>query len=266
MSTTRLRGCPHSCATLATLSTSALIPSRMSASSHHAERRSISGLTRVMAMRGLLRQTSNDGSASRLSGRRPDFTGRPLRYLDCARRRPLSTLILFTLMQSHGPKRFYTPHSLEFWFGRLEDDWSLAFTPSQLEEGRRLYRAGEVRELELTESHAVVHRRIDKKDEYAVIEWNPDGLSERSSTTSRELAHALAVAGLHEIEELVADEISPLPGELPPGSGHAPSGHEPDGRARAGKDAGGGRPDRSARPLLLVFKIRVTGLAFRAFW
>jgi SNF2 family DNA or RNA helicase len=171
-------------------------------------------------------------------------------------------------MQSHGPKRFYTPHSLEFWFGRLEDDWSLAFTPSQLEEGRRLYRAGEVRELELTESHAVVHRRIDKKDEYAVIEWNPDGLSVRSSTTDRELAHALAVAGLHEIEELVADEISPLPGESSNGQGHdhAPTGHELPPRPQPSKDADGAPPDRAARPLLLVFKIRVTGLAFRAFW
>jgi hypothetical protein len=134
-------------------------------------------------------------------------------------------------MQSHGPKRFYTPHSLEFWFGKLEIDWAVTFTPGQLEEGRRLYRAGEVRELELTDSHAVVHRRIDKKDEYAVIEWGLTGLSVRSSTTDRELAHALAVAGLHEIEELVADEISPLPGEsnghLPPANGAAAAAPPP---------------------------------------
>ncbi len=166
-------------------------------------------------------------------------------------------------MQSHGPKRFYTPHSLEFWFGKLEVDWAGAFTPAQLEEGRRLYRAGEVRELELTDSHAVVHRRIDKKDEYAVIEWSLEGLAVRSSTTDRELAHALAVAGLHEIEELVADEISPLPGE---------SRNSQDG---SGLPAGNGAASAAApvvkqggpsRPLLLVFKIRVTGLAFRAYW
>src|SRR5438105_13493503 len=117
-------------------------------------------------------------------------------------------------MQSHGPKRVYTPHSLEFWFGKLESDWAESFSVSQLEQGRQIYRDGEVRELELTDRDAIVHRRIEKKDEYAVIEWTADGLSVRSSSTDKELAHALAVAGLHEIEELVADEISPLPEEL----------------------------------------------------
>ncbi len=117
-------------------------------------------------------------------------------------------------MQSHGPKRVYTPHSLEFWFSKLENDWSGCFTDSQLEQGRQIYRDSEVRELELTDRDAIVHRRVEKKDEYAVIEWTAEGLTVRSSSTDRELAHALAVAGLHEIEELVADEISPLPGEL----------------------------------------------------
>src|ERR1700744_2225522 len=114
-------------------------------------------------------------------------------------------------MQTHGPKRGYTPHSLEFWFDKLSEDWADSFTANQLEEGRRIYRDGEVRELELTHKDAIVHRRIDKRDEYAVIEWGSTGLSVRSSSTDRDLAHALAVAGLHEIEELVADEISPLP-------------------------------------------------------
>ena len=112
-------------------------------------------------------------------------------------------------MQSHGPKRVYTPQSLEFWFGKLENDWAAAFSESQLETGRQLYRSGEVRELELTVQDAIIHRRVDKRDEYAVIEWGADGLSVRSSTTDREIAHALAVAGLHEIEELVARHRGP---------------------------------------------------------
>jgi len=119
-------------------------------------------------------------------------------------------------MQSHGPKRIYTPHSLEFWFGKLENDWAAAFSEKQLELGRQIYVGGEVRELELTDKDAIVHRRVEKKDEYAVIEWTAEGLSVRSSSTDRELAHALAVAGLHEIEELVADEISPLPADVKP--------------------------------------------------
>ena len=114
-------------------------------------------------------------------------------------------------MQSHGPKRVYTPQSLEFWFGKLENDWAEHFSATQLDEGRRIYRDGEVRELELTHKDAIIHRRVEKKDEYAVIEWDNGSLAVRSSSTDRDVAHALAVAGLHEIEELVCDEISPLP-------------------------------------------------------
>src|SRR5476649_338901 len=121
-------------------------------------------------------------------------------------------------MQSHGPKRVYTPQSLEFWFEKLAGEWENHFNPAQLEEGHRIYREGEVRELELTAKDAIVHRRIEKRDEYAVIEWDEaeGGLAVRSSSTDLDVARALAVAGLHEIEELVADEIPVLPGELAP--------------------------------------------------
>lgn len=191
-------------------------------------------------------------------------------------------------MQSHGPKRIYTPHSLEFWFGKLENDWASAFTEAQLEQGRQIYRDGQVRELELTDKDAIVHRRVEKKDEYAVIEWAADGLSVRSSSTDRELAHALAVAGLHEIEELVADEISPLPGDAKAhtnghageshvarngfgggmaksnaatnGHGHGASASAP-AAGRTGTISGG-----PARTLVLVFKTKSSGLTFQATW
>jgi superfamily II DNA or RNA helicase len=190
-------------------------------------------------------------------------------------------------MQSHGPKRVYTPHSLEFWFGRLENDWTDAFSGTQLEEGRRIYRDGEVRELELTERDAIVHRRIDKKDEYAVIEWGADGIAVRSSTTDLEIARALAVAGLHEIEELVADEISPLPGPVrDPAAAAATGGTGIASRPALGANGGNGpgsnghgngaaatgKPPATAlragptRPLALVFKTKSAGLAFQAFW
>jgi superfamily II DNA or RNA helicase len=184
-------------------------------------------------------------------------------------------------MQTHGPKRVYTPHSLEYWFDMLADDWSETFSPSQLDEGRRIYRNGEVRELELTDRDAIIHRRIEKKDEYAVIEWSAGALSVRSSTTDREIAHALAVAGLHEIEELVADEISPLPAEnghsdhatAANGNGDGHSGGNGNGGNGNAAVVGNGarvapasRLNGPSRPLLLVFKIRSSGLAFNAFW
>ena len=208
-------------------------------------------------------------------------------------------------MQSHGPKRVYTPHSLEFWFTKLENDWSGAFSDTQLDQGRQIYVEGEVRELELTDKDAIVHRRVEKKDEYAVIEWTSEGLSVRSSSTDRELAHALAVAGLHEIEELVADEISPLPGDPPResnGNGNgvataAPakhSGSNGSSTARgngfgggmsksaasngngngngnghavpAGTSNGSGATNGVSRTLVLVFKTKTAGLTFQATW
>ncbi|HUR57019.1 MAG TPA: SNF2-related protein, partial [Opitutaceae bacterium] len=187
-------------------------------------------------------------------------------------------------MQSHGPKRVYTPHSLEFWFSKLENDWAEAFTSTQLNQGRQIYVDGEVRELELTDRDAIVHRRVDKKDEYAVIEWTGEALSVRSSSTDREIAHALAVAGLHEIEELVADEISPLPGDPPKianSNGHV--GHSNGFGSGAAKAAGNGNgnghgPTTTAptagastsagptRTLVLVFKTKTAGLTFQATW
>ena len=208
-------------------------------------------------------------------------------------------------MQSHGPKRVYTPHSLEYWFGKLEADWSGSFTATQLEVGRQLYRDSEVRELELTDHDAIVHRRIEKKDEYAVIEWTSEGVSVRSSSTDHELAHALAVAGLLEIEELVADEISPLAREPlravpshgePAQFGGSASGHQPRpassfvhrqphglgngfglGAAAASNGQGVakatppvtaavGTYNGPSRSLVLVFKTKTVGLTFQAAW
>lgn len=194
-------------------------------------------------------------------------------------------------MQSHGPKRVYTPHSLEFWFNKLENDWAGAFSDAQLEQGREIYRDGQVRELELTDKDAIVHRRVEKKDEYAVIEWAGETLSVRSSSTDRELAHALAVAGLHEIEELVADEISPLPGDTPaesPRNGHATAPTRTSARpaptfgggmaksAAASSSAGNGAAavagsapaagNNGTRTLILIFKTKTSGLTFQATW
>ena len=66
-------------------------------------------------------------------------------------------------MQRHGPKRIYSPNSLEFWFGKLEQDWEARFSAGQLEQGRRMYRDGEIREVELTAGDAIIHRKVEKK-------------------------------------------------------------------------------------------------------
>jgi superfamily II DNA or RNA helicase len=191
-------------------------------------------------------------------------------------------------MQTHGPKRVYTPQSLEFWFGKLEHDWERHFNEAQLQEGHRIYRDGEVRELELTASDAIVHRRVDKKDEYAVIEWKGEGVSVRSSSTDLDQAYALAVAGLHEIEELVADEISPLPEVMPVAvsngnsngsgnsNGHSNGNGNSTGRAisltptpsgiASRRTPAGAAARAASRTLILVFKTTADGLTFEAHW
>ena len=185
-------------------------------------------------------------------------------------------------MQNHGPKRVYTPHSLEFWFSRLEHNWETYFTAEQLERGHALYRDGEVRELELTAGDAIVHRKVEKKDEYAVIEWAEKGFSVRSSSTDLESAKALAVAGLHEIEELVADEISPLPevvaapvvttaARASHSAGPVTAGHQvaalPVNRSKTTLPTGGNAAATvGARTLLLVFTTNDDGLNFATFW
>ena len=67
-------------------------------------------------------------------------------------------------MQTHGPKRIYTPQSLEFWFGRMEVEWEEQFDAAQVERGHDMYRAGEVREVALGANDAIIHRKVEKKD------------------------------------------------------------------------------------------------------
>ena len=98
-------------------------------------------------------------------------------------------------MQTHGPKRIYTPQSLEFWFDRLEADWEGQFDPNHVERGHAMYRDSEIREIELGARDAIIHRRVEKKEEYAVIEWDGDAIRVRSSSTDPLLANAIAVAG-----------------------------------------------------------------------
>ncbi len=172
-------------------------------------------------------------------------------------------------MQSHGPKRVYTPQSLESWFLKLENDWANSFTEKQLEEGRRIYRDSEVRELEITTEDAIIHRRIEKHDQYAVIEWRDGRMSVRSSSTDAEVSNALAVAGLHEIEELVADELTAVPHAsvspvaVAPASPPKPS-PEPVRSPAPGNT--GSMVSGPIRPLVLVFKTKTLGLTFQAFW
>jgi SNF2 family DNA or RNA helicase len=122
-----------------------------------------------------------------------------------------------------------------------------------------MYRNSEIREIELGANDAIIHRKVEKREEYAVIEWDGEEMRVRSSSTDQMLANAIAVAGLHEIEELVADEMtSKLPGTVPP---MVPTHVEP-----ASTHADDGKNGEPARDLLLSFTATTEGLIFLAYW
>ncbi len=173
-------------------------------------------------------------------------------------------------MQTHGPKRIYTPQSLEFWFGRLEVEWEEQFDAAQVERGHDMYRDGEIREVALGAQDAIIHRKVEKKEEYAVIEWEGDRLKVRSSSTDVLLAHAIAVAGLHEIEELLVDEMAALLPGTSTKSSQAGNGQPTTGNGNGQQEAGNGngtpKIDAPPRDLLLSFTTNNDGLVFLAYW
>ncbi len=171
-------------------------------------------------------------------------------------------------MPARPPKRIYRAAALEAWFQRLTAPWEEDFSPAALEKGRAWYRDGCVRELELSETDAIIHARAGEQESYVVLEWPNGQLHVRASAAGEEEGRALAVAGLYEIEELVAEEASPLPQDRRRaatngnGNGHTPApppvAPPPTPAATAAALA--------ARKLLLALGVNDTGLACEAFW
>ncbi len=114
-------------------------------------------------------------------------------------------------MPARSSSRVYNQAALEVWFANVGVDWERAFSEDALQRGREIYRKGQISGVELTEKDAIVNCTFARKDTcYAVIEWGKNGPVVRSSTDDVAQGKAVAVAGLYEIEELIADEISPL--------------------------------------------------------
>ncbi len=115
-------------------------------------------------------------------------------------------------MPTRSTSRVYNRATLEIWFENVGLEWECHFTEEILERGRRIYRESKITGVELGERDAIVHCAFARKDTcYAVIEWGVTGPEIRTSTGDSALGRAVAVAGLYEIEELIADEIAPLP-------------------------------------------------------
>ena len=85
------------------------------------------------------------------------------------------------------------------------------FTEEILSEARKLYLSGEVKGIELSNDAATIFYAFTRKDlYYSIVDWKDGTFKIRSSTSDSKLGHTIAAAGLYEIEELVADEISPI--------------------------------------------------------
>jgi superfamily II DNA or RNA helicase len=111
----------------------------------------------------------------------------------------------------------YNTAALEVWFDNVGLDWEQFFSRESLLRGREIYRKGQISGVELANDEAIVHCQFARKDTcYAVIEWSPKGPKVRCSSDDAALGQAVAVGGLYEVEELIADEIDPLPYEPKP--------------------------------------------------
>jgi len=165
--------------------------------------------------------------------------------------------------------RKYTGPALEFWLSKLATDWEKGFSRPILARGRKIYRRGAIKAVELGDEDAIVHGKVDDFDGYVVLDWKGTELAIRSSTVERDVGQALAVAGMYEVEELVGEEVAPLAPDMMASSSatETPSPKEDEAApapSLPSQDADEVSGD--ARELLLQFSTTEKGLVFSAFW
>ncbi|MFQ3225378.1 MAG: superfamily II DNA or RNA helicase [Lentimonas sp.] len=126
-------------------------------------------------------------------------------------------MVHYFAMSSRASSRVYNQAALEQWFDNVALDWETFFSKEALRWGREIYHKGQISGVELADKDAIINCSFARKDTcYAVVEWGPKGPIVRCSTEDDALGDAVAVGGLYEIEELIADEIDPLPYEPEP--------------------------------------------------
>lgn len=166
-------------------------------------------------------------------------------------------------MNWKGANRLYSRQSLALWSSRLGEDWEAAFGAAELRRGRSIYKKGGIREISLNEGDVIVNSRLGAAESYSVVEWSAGKLVVRSSSSDEIFGKAIAVAGLLEIEELLADEdLSLLGGELDPAQ--ARKGESEEGKPDLSLNAM--KSDGEARTLHLVLDTHFKGLVCEAYW
>lgn len=120
-------------------------------------------------------------------------------------------------MISNGPSRTFTREAVEAWLTRLSiTDWEKSIPKAQLHEGRKFYREGKLSTIDLQTGQAIVTQKVNREETYSVIEWNDQKPEIRTSVEDEDFGIVLAIAGLYEIEELIAEiyEDDPLLDEI----------------------------------------------------
>lgn len=112
-------------------------------------------------------------------------------------------------MGLRSANRLYKRSELGLWLRRVSCDWENLFRNEELLYGRKLYKIGAVRTLELNTNEAIICAKLeDDSEPFCVIDFNADEYVNHSHSNDNFLNNALRVAGFYEIEELVADIFS----------------------------------------------------------
>lgn len=165
--------------------------------------------------------------------------------------------------RNRSTKRKFKPAAIESWFSYLTKDWESIFTDDCLESARSIYTNGHIQEIELCSKDAIIHGTYEETNFYVVLEWHNKKLNIRSSVENNEyLCNPLAAAGIYEIEELITEEISPLPEEIKTVEKQTDL-IKPETVDRRTKTQ---RVEPSALSLKILFKSSTQGLTFRAYW
>ena len=157
-------------------------------------------------------------------------------------------------------KRIYTKESIQSWHENIVDDWEDIFTSQEISLGKEIFRNGEIREIEINETDAIVHAKFDQEECYALVEWSKGTYAVRGSSEDKLLVRALAASGLYEIESILKEKLGDKE-LLNPKEGELDIKNVLVNRQNKKTEVEG-----TARVLLLEFVVHKEGLLFNALW
>ncbi|OHE73416.1 MAG: hypothetical protein A2Y14_02170 [Verrucomicrobia bacterium GWF2_51_19] len=106
------------------------------------------------------------------------------------------------------PNRIFSANGFDFWANKVLLDWESRFPEDVLLRGRKLYKSGVIRSVELKKGFATLITQ-PREERYFILEWDNE-IQIRSSHSTDDL-QAFAVAGLYEIEALLAEYTMGFP-------------------------------------------------------